>query len=495
MIPVLTKEQAYKLDEDTITSGHLTKQDLMDKAGKIVAEFFCENVKNPFNQKVVIVCGKGNNGGDGVIVHSYLKKFNVSSKIILTELNHGHSILFKKYKISKSDYLIYNNKIKFDEYDWIIDAIFGIGLSRDLNKKYIKLIEKLNLNENILSVDIPSGMYVDTSKSKNFVNSRHTVTFSYPKLGHYLLPINSLFFKDIGFKQIDTQIHKIESLDILKILKPFKKKSKIHKNTKGRVYIHGGSLKYPGAAILASSASLKAGSGYVNLDITFKSNDKQRKFLISSIKSLYPDIIINSGSLFNYNFDSNNKTIGDYNNVLFGPGIDHKENADFLSSLDNVENFVIDAGGFLSFSDISQYNHKKAILTPHLGELKKIFKLKNDVIIDASLLNFIQNKIDNKIIILKLFNTFIITKDIIYIMDTGPSILATAGTGDVLSGILISLLSQGYSRIEASILGTYLHAEAANYYLENISKEGLTASDLIKCIPYAFNKLRKQHGN
>ena len=79
----------------------------------------------------------------------------------------------------------------------------------------------------------------------------------------------------------------------------------------------------------------------------------------------------------------------------------------------------------------------------------------------------------------------------IYIMSKGPSLLATAGTGDVLSGILVSLLSHGYSRLEASILSTYLHAEAANYYMNNISKDGMTASDLIDCIPHAFNELRR----
>ncbi len=82
-----------------------------------------------------------------------------------------------------------------------------------------------------------------------------------------------------------------------------------------------------------------------------------------------------------------------------------------------------------------------------------------------------------------------------YIMDKGPSMLATAGSGDVLSGILVSLLSQGYTRIQASILGTYLHAEAANYYAENISHDGMTASNLIDCIPYAFNKLREHNVN
>ena len=96
----------------------------------------------------------------------------------------------------------------------------------------------------------------------------------------------------------------------------------------------------------------------------------------------------------------------------------------------------------------------------------------------------------DKIIILKSFNTFIITKDEVYIIDKGPNILAVAGTGDVLSGILISLLSQGYSRLETSILGTYLHAESANYYIDNNSKDGMLATDLIDCIPFAYNKLR-----
>ena len=97
MIPVLTKEQTYKLDKDTIESGHLSQEELMDNAGKAVAQFFCEKIENPFNQKVVVVCGKGNNGGDGVITHYYLKKYNVSSKIVFAEEKHNHSKLIKKY--------------------------------------------------------------------------------------------------------------------------------------------------------------------------------------------------------------------------------------------------------------------------------------------------------------------------------------------------------------------------------------------------------------
>ena len=96
MISVLTKEEAYKLDKETIDSGYRTKEQLMDNAGKSVAQFFCEKIKDPFNQKVVIVCGKGNNGGDGVVTHSYLNKYNVSSKIVFTEKEHCHSKLLEK---------------------------------------------------------------------------------------------------------------------------------------------------------------------------------------------------------------------------------------------------------------------------------------------------------------------------------------------------------------------------------------------------------------
>ena len=161
MIPVLTKEQAYKLDKDTIESGHLTQEELMDNAGKAVAQFFCEKIDNPFNQKVLIVCGKGNNGGDGVIAHSYLKIYNVSSKILFTEEKHGHSKLLKEYKIPKRDYSIYDDKTKFDKYDWIFDAIFGIGLSRELDDRYIDLIARINIKRNIISIDVPSGIYIN----------------------------------------------------------------------------------------------------------------------------------------------------------------------------------------------------------------------------------------------------------------------------------------------------------------------------------------------
>tara|TARA_B100000965_G_scaffold227350_1_gene190279 strand:+ start:1599 stop:3047 length:1449 start_codon:yes stop_codon:yes gene_type:complete len=480
MIPVLIKEDAYKLDKETIVSGHLSQEKLMDNAGKAIAQFFCEKIKDPFNKKVVVVCGKGNNGGDGVIAHSYLAKYNISSKIVFTEEKHYHSNKIKKYKISKNEYSIYNDKTNFNKYDWIIDAIFGIGFSRELNEKDQKLITELNYLNNIISIDIPSGFYADSDKSKCFIHSKYVITFGYPKLGHYLLSLNKLHISDIGFKQVCSDIKKIENVDILKIVKPFKKNKNIHKYSKARCYIVAGSDDYPGAAILSAMAAAKTGSSYVNLLIDSKDNS-----LISKIDISLPDIIVKK-TVSTLDFV---EIIKRNIPVLIGPGNlerYHFKNIDLVK--DN--SLIIDAGAIPKGINLEDYSDN-TIFTPHLQEFKRMFNLEDNFIIDYSLFESIQKKIERKIIILKSFNIFIMTNDKIYIMDRGPSLLATAGTGDVLSGILVSLLSQGYSRLEASIFGTYLHAEAANYYMNNISKDGMTASDLIDCIPYAFNKLRK----
>ena len=498
MIPVITKEQAYKLDEDTIKSGHLSQEELMDNAGKAVAQFFCEKIQNPFSKTVVVVCGKGNNGGDGVIVHSYLKKYNVLSKIVFTEKNHGHSNLLKKYKISKSEYSIYNDKIKFDKYDWIIDAIFGIGLSRDLTDKYIEIIEKLNKSKNIISVDIPSGAFSDGHfyYQELIVNSEFTITFGYPKLGHYLVPISNLFTSDIGFKTISSKIQKIEFSDVANILKSFNYKNNLHKYTKGKCQIIAGSDTYTGAAILCSLAAQKVGSGYVHLffEDVFSDNEENLKLIDSQLS----DIIVS-----NYMKAWDNHECNNLIPTLVGPGRTQSvfdsqyEDEDKQLNMDNK--FIIDAGEIVPYSihdttDLSKppIYPERSIITPHFGEYRDLLDLGSHITsIEKSHLEETQKFIGERIIILKSFNTFIITNNMIYIMDRGPSILSTAGTGDVLSGILVGLLSQGYSRLEASILGTYLHAEAANYYMNNISKDGMTASDLIDCIPHAFNELRR----
>jgi len=488
MIPILTKSQAYKLDEDTIKSGHLNQEELMDNAGKAVAQFFCEKIQNPFNQKVAVVCGKGNNGGDGIIAHSYLKYYGISSKIIFTEKKHNHLTLLNKYKISKNQYCIYTDKIKFDNYNWIIDGIFGIGLSRKLDSKYQNIINKICLNENIISIDIPSGMFVNASVdiSKNIsVTSMFTLSMGFPKIGNYFFGYrensNNIHLLDVGFKKpVDSNFFLISNKYVKKIIK--KDNRKLYKNKyDSGVTILAGSDKYPGAAILACNASYKSGAGYVSLKGVFNS---KASMIIK--QNTIESVLSNDNQLFP--------------NILIGPGLTKNYKIpNIVGQIDLKLNCVLDASALHSGNvnlDSKDYKNVSFIRTPHKGEFFRMFNLKDKFYSLQSLLEIAQsNTFNTDITILKGPSTFIITNKNVYIIDNGPSILATAGTGDVLSGIIVSLLSQGYSNLDASVLGVYLHAEAANYHIDNISKDGMTASDLIECIPYAFNKLRERNVN
>ena len=516
MIPVLTKEQAYKLDKDTIESGHLSQEELMDNAGKAVAQFFCEKIDNPFNQEVVVVCGKGNNGGDGVIAHSYLKLYNVSSKIVFTEEKHGHSKFLKKYKISRNEYSIYSDKTNFDNYDWIVDAIFGIGFKCDkeyyldpfIEEIIFKMIHNTKFNKhnqitaklldkyymldepkggmkynyypkNIIAIDIPSSFLANGGYVNTLVGnySSFTLALGYPKLGYFddthREQVSTIVPLDIGFKDIiNHNINLIDKNDVTDIIKKYRVKLNKHKYTNSCGVV-AGSDKYSGAAILACNAAYSTGSSYIKL---FSPSSKETMSIIDS--QLHETVLV-----------QNENDFYGYHACLLGPGLDI--NLSFKPS--HCDYYVLDAGA-LCQSTLNDY--EEGIFTPHFGECEKLFSFPHEEhpfdSINKELIEVIQSKINNKqVIVLKGPSMFIITKEIIYIMDRGPSLLATAGTGDVLSGILVSLLSQGYSRLEASILGTYLHAEAANYYMNNISKDGMTASDLIDCIPHAFNILRE----
>ena len=488
MIPVLTKEQAYMLDKDTIESGHLTQEELMDNAGKGVAQFFCENIDDPFNQKVLVVCGKGNNGGDGVVAHSYLKSYNVSSKIIFTDKNHGHLKLIKKHNISENDYSIYSKDSKLDKYDWVIDGVFGIGLSRKLDAKYKKIINEMSVYRNIISIDVPSGMFVDATANISLnvtVSPMFTLSIGFPKIGNYFFGYrensNNIRILDIGFNKIvRSNFFLISKMYVKKIIKKVDRKLYKNKYDSG-VSIIAGSNKYPGAAILACNASFKSGAGYVSLNGDFDSKTA------NIIKQRTIESVLNNDKQW-------------FPNILIGPGLNKDYKIPNISDQRDLKiNCVLDASALYSGNvnlDSIKYNNVSFIRTPHKREFFKMFNLKDDFYSLQSLIEIAQNNtFENDITILKGPSTFIITNDKVYIIDNGPSILATAGTGDVLSGMIVSLLSQGYSSLDASVLGVYLHAEAANYHIDNISKDGMTASDLINCIPHAFNKLREHNVN
>ena len=160
MKPILTKDQSLFLDNFCIKNKIISKNKLMDNAGRLSAQFFVENIKNPFNQKVLLLAGKGDNGGDAIIMHHYLRIYGVKSKLYLFNKVKSNSII-KDYSIGEEHILGEMNDSIIEDFNWFVDGIFGIGLNRDIKSPYKEVIKKLK-TKNIISLDIPSGIECDS---------------------------------------------------------------------------------------------------------------------------------------------------------------------------------------------------------------------------------------------------------------------------------------------------------------------------------------------
>ena len=186
MIPIISEKQARYLDKKTVQSG-ISESQLMKNAGFGIAKYFMDNIIDPFSQSVLVTAGPGNNGGDAIIARYYLNHFGIQSSLMVVKKKQLESQLFKQYSIPNDKPLVFKTSEDLPKFDWIIDGIFGIGLTRNIIAPYSKLIKQINNNDNVISVDIPSGINADTGKkSKVNVIADTTLTFGYPKLGHFL---------------------------------------------------------------------------------------------------------------------------------------------------------------------------------------------------------------------------------------------------------------------------------------------------------------------
>ncbi len=494
MIPVLSKTSAQKLDANCIESKYISERKLMDNAGKSIAEFILEYISRPFEKKVLVVAGMGNNGGDGIIAHYYLLKFGINSTLLLSDETIKANWVFNDYQIPQNTICDYARNFEFEKFSIVLDGLFGIGLSRDIEGKYVDCIRAINNIEFVISIDIPSGIDCDMGNIKGIaVSSDVTLTMGYPKVGHLLnkgkIYSGELFVLDIGFNDelANLSISLVTDTYVTKSLQPIEFYA--HKYSRGKLALFSGSEGFSGASILASKACLRTGTGIAKLIIPSKIN--------SIIENTIPEIIsVPVEGEYGYIVDADNKLINDTISwadcLLVGPGLSTETNA--VKCVNEVllkfnGKLVLDASGFQpiieNLINISSLP-KKTILTPHIGEFCKLFNIKKEDVQNdpISTVKSIINQLDGRVLILKGNSSIIVSsKGEISIVSHGNSLLATAGTGDVLSGMISSFVSQGYSLDQSAILGSYLHADISNMYSENESEFGLIASDLIDLIP------------
>jgi hydroxyethylthiazole kinase-like uncharacterized protein yjeF len=447
-------------------------------------------INNYSNKKkeFVVFCGIGNNGGDGLVIARKLINANYKVKTYIVNFSKKKSDDFKinldrLNQINNSIELIDSDNFpKISKEKVIIDAIFGIGLTRSPTGFVKEIIQKINKSKaTIISIDFPSGLFSELSVTDkdSVIRSNQTLTFQNPKLAFFLAENRSYSAKwhliDIGLDQsfIQTLNTNFETIDV-ELIKSFYKRRDVfsHKGSFGHSLIIGGSFGKIGAVVLASKAALKIGGGLVTAYLP--------KCGYSIIQTSNPEVMVevdNENYLQYFNFKTKPTVIG----IGIGLGTHLKTINGFKKFLnENKTDLVIDADALnilAMHKELLQLIPENTVLTPHPKEFKRLIgEWDNDYDKIKKQLDFSAKY--NCILVLKGAYTSIAYNGKTYFNTSGNPALATAGSGDVLTGIISGLIAQGYSSIEASILGVYLHGRTADFAIKkDQSLETFIASD------------------
>ena len=373
----------------------------------------------------------------------------------------------------------------------VIDAIFGSGLTRPIDGFIADIVHQINKKE-IVAIDLPSGLFAEDNRENNFdniVKAKTTLTFQQPKLA-MLFPQNYFFVGEwivlpIGLHQgfiegLHSTNYVITISDIKTILKPRAKFS--HKGTFGHALLIAGSKGKMGAAILSAKACLRAGAGLLTVHIPAKG--------LEIMQTALPEAMCSTSD--ENDFIADVPELSTYNAIGIGPGLGmEKQTQNTLKLLIQNANFplVIDADALNILSENKTwlaFLPQESILTPHPKEFERLVgKWDSD---EERLEMQRQFAVKHQInVVLKGANTAIaLPNGDVYFNSTGNEGMATAGSGDVLTGIITSLIAQRYSSSEAAILGVYLHGLAGDVAKENLTEFGMLASDIVDAIPKAY---------
>lgn len=538
---VLDAASMKNVDSYSINTLGIPSVVLMERAALSVTEVIESKVKGNIHTDIICVCGRGNNGADGLAVarQLYLKGYNVDVYIINS---HASTKEFDiQLNIIKNLGIECINSPDFSKYGVIVDALFGNGLSRELAGEARIVVDTINKcstsvrsqytqnsdnngNRLVVAVDIPSGISASTGVVMgSAVNADITVTFGFEKIGHILYPAASycgkIIRKDIGFAQYPDMTRDIFTYDYSDIsdMLPLRKPDG-NKGTFGKALVIAGSRLYGGAAVLSSRAAARIGAGLVRT-LTHISN---RTAVITGNMECIVDTYDTDEECGD--FVKNTETLVDKcicwaDVVCIGPGLSMQESAvklvrsvsakknikklydaDALNiiaqykieldgSNDDVDYEAGGNSGNASYKD--DMSDKNVVVTPHIGEMSRLTGLdiaviKNNPIDTART----YSREHNCVCVLKDARTIVSDGERVYINMSGNDGMATGGSGDVLSGIITGLMAQGLTTFEASALGVYIHGCAGDEAALSNGKYSMVAGDIIDNIKNVLIKAR-----
>lgn len=492
---ILSADQIKAWDAYTIREESIASIELMERASRAFVNWFIE--RYDATQKVGIVCGTGNNGGDGLAIARLLHDWNYPVKVWIVRGGIKESPDFtanlkRLEKISTQEITINVDCELFSDRTLLIDAIFGTGLSRPVKGIYAKVIDCLNNSKAIkLAVDIPSGLRVDQHSEGEIFKAHHTVSFQNPKLG-FLVPENQQFvgewhLVEIGLskkflKEVVPSYSLTTHKSTKRILKPRSRFD--HKGKFGHALLIAGSTGKIGAAVLAARAALRSGLGLLTVHVPQSG--------YSIIQTAVPEAMATIDQSVDY---FSGREIEDFYDTLgIGPGLGQA--AESVKGLEEILNkfrkpVVIDADALNILSSNPQLQKLipvGSILTPHPGEFARLVgSSKNDFDRLEKLKEF-ANRIQSVVILKGAYSAIATPGDKVFFNSTGNPGMATGGSGDVLTGILTGLFAQGYQSKDAAILGVYLHGLAGDLAAREKGQNSLIASDIIDFLPAAFKK-------
>lgn len=497
MIKILSSDQIKAWDAYTIREEPIASIDLMERACQAFVTWFVERFDA--SNKIGIVCGTGNNGGDGLGIARLLTDWNYSVTVWIVRGSVSESIDFltnlKKLdsKVSVLEITTNADCEIFADRTILIDAIFGSGLNRPLEGIYAKVIDCLNRSPKVkISVDVPSGLRTNQHSSGTILKANYTITFQAPKLA-FLQPENYEYVGewqvvDIGLhrkyiKEVagDNSLTTLKS--VKKILKPRLKF--VHKGKFGHALLIAGSTGKMGACILAAQSALRSGLGLLTVHVP------QSGYTI--IQTAVPEAMATVDQ--SPDFFSGREIEEFYTTIGIGPGLGQApETVNALEYLltSFKKPIVLDADALNILSanpKLLTLIPQGSILTPHPGEFERLVGKWEDDFDKLDKLKELATRIQS-VVILKGAYTIVATPDKKLIFNsTGNPGMATGGSGDVLTGILTGLLAQSYSTVEAAIAGVYLHGLAGDLVAREMGLNSLIAGDIVDFLPAAFRKV------
>lgn len=505
-------DEMKKIDKWAIEEVGIPGVVLMENAGRGTVDKMEEEYGPLEYKKIIIVCGKGNNGGDGFVISRCLKKRKADISVFL----------IGKIKDVKGDARInleiilnmgidvceiFNNKIlttfkeSLDAADIIVDAIFGTGFKGRIKGIAVDIIELINDRKiSNVSIDVPSGINsMDGSIEGSCVRANLTCTMCLPKRGLYLYPgrdyCGKLCVIDIGTPQYILDEIDVELIDRVLARSILPERPQYgHKGTFGKILILAGSPGFTGAAELSSISALRSGAGLVYLGIPESLNYILEEKVTEVVTIPLPET--NSQTLASSAVGVLDKYIENIDVFALGPGIGiHKETRELIIKIieSSEKPIIIDADGLnnLKRSDLKK-KHPTLILTPHPGELSRLTG-KNVGYINM-------NRIDIAIELAKEWNVILVLKGAptvvaspegrCFVNTTGSSALATAGSGDVLTGIIAGFCAQGVDIFLSSVLGVFIHGLSGDLAAERKTEYSVIAGDVMDKIPDAIKMIQ-----